>query len=87
MPSRRALFVVALAALVLAGCGRKGPLELPSDVQAERNARLAAQEDAAAGTRRKLSDEGAAPAKPAPQPGDIGHRPPPVYPFILDPLL
>lgn len=87
MLSRRALFLVAFAALALAGCGRKGPLELPADVQVERNARRAAQEEAAARTGHKLSDEGAAPARPQPQPGDIGHRPPADFPFILDPVL
>jgi len=86
MPAHRALILAAFAALALAGCGRKGPLELPVDVQAERAARQAAQEEAAAKTGRKLSDEGA-PPKPQPQPGDIGHRPPADYPFVLDPVL
>ena len=86
MPSRRAFVLAALAALALAGCGRKGPLELPADVQAERNARLAAEQAAAPPPPRKLSDDGA-PQKPQPQLGDIGRRPPPLYPFFLDPLL
>jgi predicted small lipoprotein YifL len=87
MPSRRMLCLVAFAALVLAGCGRKGPLELPADVQAERAARKAAQDEAAANADRRLSQEGAPPSARQPQPGDIGRRPPPDYPFILDPLL
>jgi len=87
MPSRRALFLAAFASLALSGCGRKGPLELPPDVQAQRNAQRAAEEAAAPKTGAgKLADDGA-PPKPQPQQGDIGRRPPPLYPFFLDPLL
>ena len=96
--AQRLIFFLALAPLLagaLAGCGRKGPLELPPDVQAARDARRAEQDAAAAekaktangGKNQKLSDENAAPAKKEKVEGDIGRRPPQVYPFFLDPLL
>ena len=96
MRLRRPLFGFALGllALCVAGCGRKGPLELPADVQAERQAQAAQAEAAAAaqaqasGRRPKLSEEGPPPPAPARPPlGDPGNRPPPVYPFPLDFLL
>ncbi|MGA8169404.1 MAG: lipoprotein [Methylocystis sp.] len=93
--ARRLILAFAIAPLLtgaLAGCGRKGPLELPPDVQAVRDARRAQQEAADAakartdGQKQKLSDEGAKP-KAKPVEGDIGHRPPADYPFFLDPIL
>ncbi|ARN80527.1 LPS translocon maturation chaperone LptM [Methylocystis bryophila] len=84
--------VLGLLALCLAGCGRKGPLELPADLQAERQAQAAQAEEAAAaqarakGRRPKLSEEGVKPP-PGPALGDPGNRPPAVYPFPLDFLL
>ncbi|MFY9655565.1 MAG: lipoprotein [Methylocystis sp.] len=96
MRLRRTLFGLALGllAVFVAGCGRKGPLELPADVQAERQAQAAqAEADAAAtarasGRRPKLSEEGAPPPPPTRPPlGDPGNRPAPVYPFPLDFLL
>ncbi|HMK88374.1 MAG TPA: lipoprotein [Methylocystis sp.] len=86
MISRRALFALSFAAFALSGCGRKGPLELPADVQAERNARRAEEQAAAARAGRKLPEDEPS-GKPKPQPGDIGRRPPADYPFFLDPLL
>ncbi len=89
--ARRLLVSCALAACAaggLTGCGRKGPLDLPPDVQAvhdARRAQLDAEAARAAGPKRP-SETGEAP-KPKWAPGDIGHRPPPDYPFILDPLL
>jgi len=87
MPSRRAFFLAALAALGLAGCGRKGPLELPADVQAERAARQAAEQANAPRNGQKIAEEGGPPKPPQPQLGDPGRRPPALYPFPLDPLL
>ncbi|HXY57969.1 MAG TPA: lipoprotein [Methylocystis sp.] len=87
MPSRRAFVLAAFAALGLAGCGRKGPLELPADVQAERNARQAAEQANAPKNGQKLSEEGGPAKPPPPQLGDPGRRPPALYPFPLDPLL
>ncbi|QGM47605.1 LPS translocon maturation chaperone LptM [Methylocystis heyeri] len=96
MPSRRNRRLIAasaaatLLAVALGGCGRKGPLELPPDVQAAREASRAEQEAAApkapAGQKPKLSEEGAKPTA-GPMEGDVGHRPPEAYPFFLDPLL
>ena len=96
MRLRRPLFGLALGLLAVSvsGCGRKGPLELPADLQAERQAQAAqAEADAAAqarasGRRPKLSEEGASPPPPTRPPlGDPGNRPPPVYPFPFDFLL
>ena len=91
---RLAFTLVVLPPLLatLAGCGRKGPLELPPDVQAARDARAqqleadAAAKARAGGRRPKLSEEGATP-KTEPVEGERGHRPPSDYPFLLDPLL
>ncbi len=92
---RRLILAFAIAPLLagaLAGCGRKGPLELPPDVKAARDAKRAQQEAAEtakagkAGQQPKLSEEGAKSA-PTKVEGDVGKRPPEHYPFILDPIL
>ncbi|MCX7898534.1 MAG: lipoprotein [Methylocystis sp.] len=81
-----ALIAALIGAASLAGCGRKGPLELPAETQA-RGAALRAQEEARPPTSR-LAPGAAEPDRPAPPiPGTIGHRPPDQYPFLLDPLL
>lgn len=82
----------AVAASGLAGCGRRGPLELPPEVQA-RGAALKAEQEAARTTAARSGprpEAGAAEpaALPPPRiPGTIGNRPPEQYPFPLDPLL
>jgi predicted small lipoprotein YifL len=87
----RALAAVSLllAAMALAGCGRRGPLELPPEYQAQ-GAALKAQQDAELARTAKKLPPGAAPV-PAPPPpipsGVTGNRPPAQYPFPLDPLL
>ncbi len=96
MPSRRAkrlilaLAIAPLLAGALAGCGRKGPLELPPDVQAARQEKIAEQQAAEAAKnpeeKQKLSQQGVKP-KAQPVEGDVGHRPPVDYPFFLDPIL
>ena len=92
MPSRRArrlILAIAIASLLagaLAGCGRKGPLELPPDVEAAREAKRAKAKAASGDHKQKLSEEGAKP-KAKPVEGDIGQRPPADYPFFLDPIL
>jgi predicted small lipoprotein YifL len=98
--SRSLALVAALTLLAasLEGCGRRGPLELPPDVQA-RGAYLRAEEEAKANSqppaktmRKTKAGEEAAPPPPAnppppPIPGTIGNRSPEQYPFLLDPLL
>ena len=95
--ARRLILALAIAPLLvgaLAGCGRKGPLELPPDVEAARKEKLAQQQaDEAAKAKalngdqkQKLSEQAAKP-KAMPVEGDAGHRPPADYPFILDPIL
>jgi predicted small lipoprotein YifL len=95
--ARRLILALAIAPLLagaLAGCGRKGPLELPPDVEAARKEKIAQQQadddakaKAASGDQKqKLSEQGVKP-KAQPVEGDVGHRPPADYPFFLDPIL
>ena len=80
--SRWALVLLATATLTLAGCGRKGPLELPPNSSTP--ALAAAQTDTEA--QREAS-------KPSVFDPSYGTNAPPVAPkgtkksFILDPLL
>jgi predicted small lipoprotein YifL len=91
----RLFLLLAAAALAHASCGRRGPLELPPDVQARGDALKAEQEAARAKTARNAPKSAqkpipgqAQPEPPAPPiPGTIGNRPPDQYPFPLDPLL
>lgn len=82
------LFAGACAALGLVGCGRRGPLELPQEVQ-DRGAALKAEQDAARASSAKKPSPGAAEpeAPPVRIPGTMGNRPPDQYPFPLDPML
>jgi predicted small lipoprotein YifL len=82
-----ALLAIVLATGALSGCGRRGPLELPPDVQA-RGAQLQAEADAERAQNGRVSVLGEPEnAPPVRIPGTIGNRPPPAYPFLLDPLL
>jgi predicted small lipoprotein YifL len=84
-----AFALVALALLALSGCGRRGPLELPPEYQAQ-GAALKAQQDAelARTSPRKGATGAPVPAPPPPIPSGVtGNRPPAQYPFPLDPLL
>lgn len=90
-----ALAAATLLALALSGCGRKGPLELPPDVQA-RGDFVKAQQEADAKKRgvkpappptSALAPGVLGPKEPQNIPGTIGNRPPSQYPFPLDPLL
>lgn len=88
---RKILLAASLALLAagLSGCGRRGPLELPPEVQAQGKA-LKAQQEAQAKAVRGKPQPGAAEAPsapPPPIPGTLGNRPPADYPFPLDPLL
>lgn len=87
-PIRFAFLAAALLAAPLAGCGRRGPLELPPDVQA-RGAAIKAQQEAQARAAKPRAAPGAAEPEAAPVriPGTLGNRPPEQYPFVLDPLL
>lgn len=82
------LFAGAVAALGLSACGRRGPLELPPEVQA-RGAALQAEQDAARAKNASKPAPGAAEpvSAPVPIPGTVGNRPPAQYPFPLDPML
>ncbi len=95
--ARRLILALAIAPLLagaLAGCGRKGPLELPPDVQAARKEKIEQQQAdeaakakaASGGQGPSLSEQGVKP-KAQPVEGDVGHRPPADYPFFLDPIL
>lgn len=82
------LFAGAVAALGLSACGRRGPLELPQEVQ-DRGAALKAEQDAARARGAKKPAPGAAEPEGPPVriPGTMGNRPPDQYPFVLDPML
>lgn len=82
------LLAGAVAALGLSACGRRGPLELPPEVQAQ-GAALKAEQDAARARNAPKPAPGAAePAAPPVRiPGTMGNRPPDQYPFPLDPML
>ena len=84
--ARRLIFILAIAPTLLAGCGRKGPNELPPDVQAAREAQAAQQQAQAAKGAPKLSEQGEK-TELKPVPGEKGNRPPKDYPFPLDFLL
>ncbi|MEK4032739.1 lipoprotein [Methylocystis sp. IM3] len=87
-PRLRLILLLAAATAGLSACGRRGPLELPPDVQARGAALRAQQEAAQARTGPKPAPGQAVPAPPPPPiPGTIGNRPPADYPFPLDPLL
>jgi predicted small lipoprotein YifL len=83
-----AFALAALALLALSGCGRRGPLELPPEYQAQ-GAALKAQQDAELkASPRKAATGAPVPAPPPPIPSGVtGNRPPAQYPFPLDPLL
>jgi len=79
---------VAVLAIGLSGCGRRGPLELPPETQARGEALKKQQAQSASSDRTRPLPGAEEPAQPAPAiPGTIGNRPPDQYPFPLDPLL
>lgn len=85
--SRRLLLPAAMAALfVLAGCGIKGPLELPSDAQVDSKEAKAAKGKGQYPTQRRLPgyEPNQQQRKEAKQ---LGHPVKPDTPFFLDPLL
>ncbi len=79
------LIVASAALLLLSGCGRRGPLELPPEAQ-ERGKALQERDAAQPKRKPRLGEAEETPEK-LPVPGTSGHRPPQQYPFFLDPLL
>jgi predicted small lipoprotein YifL len=76
----------ALMAFGLSACGRRGPLELPPDVQARGFQAQAEAESRHPGPVNAVGEPTQTPPPP-PIPGTVGNRPPAEYPFLLDPLL
>ncbi len=87
LSSRWAIVVLAVAALALAGCGRKGPLDLPPNTSTP--SPVASTPSPAA----TPSDAEQAASKPSVFDPSYGANAPPVAakgtkkPFLLDPLL
>lgn len=85
------LLLAAFAATGLSACGRRGPLELPPEIQAQGEALKAQQAAALAKSAKNAPRPAPGQAVPEPPPppipGTIGNRPPEQYPFPLDPLL
>jgi predicted small lipoprotein YifL len=79
---RWALIIVGTAALALAGCGRKGPLDLPPTASSQAPA-AAVQNDPAAEQASKPSVFNSSYGADAPPTAAKG----PKRPFVLDPLL
>nr|WP_246744688.1 lipoprotein [Methylocystis sp. Sn-Cys] len=83
--------MAAFAATGLSACGRRGPLELPPEIQAQGEALKAQQAAALAKSAKNAPRPAPGQAVPEPPPppipGTIGNRPPEQYPFPLDPLL
>lgn len=91
---RPSLLLACLALLFasgLAGCGRKGPLELPPETQAYGEA-LKKQKQEAQGSGKAdptppFQPNSDQPSRKSDIPGTSGSRPPQEYPFPLDPIL
>lgn len=83
--------LVLLLASGLAGCGRKGPLELPPETQAYGEALNKQRQEAPASGKpdpappfQPNSDQA---SRKSDIPGTSGNRPIQTYPFPLDPIL
>ena len=79
LSSRWAVVLLAAAALALAGCGRKGPLDLPPSASPEAVAAAQANADHEPAARPSLFDPNPDAAPTAAK----GNK----RPFLLDPLL
>jgi predicted small lipoprotein YifL len=77
------ILVVSAAALLLASCGRKGPLDLPPTSSAPPLASSAAPTDTAAEAANKPTVFGSSYGTDAPPTASRGTK----KPFVLDPLL
>ena len=78
-----AIIVLSLSALALAGCGRKGPLDLPPTASNASTANIAAPADTEAEAQRTPSVFNPTYGSDAPPAATKGKK----KPFILDPLL
>ncbi len=94
MTFRPSLLLACLALLFasgLAGCGRKGPLELPPETQAYGEAlkkqRQEAQASGKTDATQPFQPNSEQPSRKSDIPGTSGNRPPQEYPFPLDPIL
>ena len=79
LSSRWSVVLLLAATLALAGCGRKGPLELPPTASPEAVAAAQANADHEPAPKPSLFDPNPEPAPTAPK----GAK----RPFLLDPLL
>jgi predicted small lipoprotein YifL len=79
LSSRWTVVLLATVALALAGCGRKGPLDLPPSASPEAVAAAQANADHEPAPKPSLFDPNPQPAPTAPK---VAKRP-----FLLDPIL
>ena len=79
LSSRWTVVLLAAVALALAGCGRKGPLDLPPTASPESVAAAQANADHEPAPKPSLFDPNPEPSPAAPK---VAKRP-----FLLDPLL
>ena len=79
LSSRWSVVLLLAATLALAGCGRKGPLELPPTASPESVAAAQANADHEPAPKPSLFDPNPEPSPAAPK---VAKRP-----FLLDPLL
>ncbi len=90
-PSLRFVSLALLVAVGLAGCGRRGPLELPPETQAYGEAlkkqRQEAQDSGKPDPTPPFQPNSEQPSRKSDIPGTSGNRPPQTYPFPLDPIL
>ncbi len=94
-PRQKILLALLFGALAsaLSACGRKGPLELPTEYRVQesdaKERRAAQQRDQSAKGLQPAFDPNSPgePSKSSDVPGTSGNRPPAQYPFPLDPIL
>jgi predicted small lipoprotein YifL len=92
---RPPILLASLALLVasgLAGCGRRGPLELPPETQAygealKKQRQEAEQESGKQEPAPPFMPNSDQPSRKSDIPGTSGNRPAQTYPFPLDPIL
>ncbi len=84
--------LVLILACGLAGCGRRGPLELPPETQAygdalKKQRREEAIESGKPDPTPPFQPNSEQPSRKSDIPGTSGNRPTQTYPFPLDPIL